>query len=94
MDMLDDWTKGRAAAKTPAEKSAYNVWDNLMTDVLPILRKALVFKWSWWKNPDCKYIDVRIDMRTGHCIIKNNKGERINPEDLAYQRSSNRSDVS
>jgi hypothetical protein len=83
--LLDDWAKARANAKTPEEKSRYNVWDDFKKDVLPVLKLALTGKWTWWKNQKCKYITVRIDMRDGGCIIKDNEGNRINPEDLASQ---------
>lgn len=29
----------------------------------------------WLKQPDCKYIDIRIDMRTGDFIVKNAQGD-------------------
>ena len=85
-DVIEEWSQGQANAKTPEEKTKYNVWDNFNKDVLPVLKAAQEGRWSWTKNFDCKYIEVRIDMRSGHCIIENRNGQRINPEDLASQK--------
>jgi len=74
-------------------KIKHNIWDSL-DDVLPIIARALQDKvgrkasgeyWTWVRNPKCKYIDLRIDMRDGGCLLTNRDGQRINPEDLAYQ---------
>lgn len=59
-------------------------WDHI-NDVLPVLVAAANGKWSWVENTECKYIELRIDMRDGGCIIKNRRGERITPEQLAKQ---------
>jgi len=89
MDILDQWEVGRKNAKTVEEKTKFNVWDNLIDHVVPIVELARRHKWFWFANPlreKVKYITVRIDMRTGHCIILDADGKRINPEDLAHQR--------
>lgn len=31
-------------------------------------------KWTWGNNMDCKYINIRIDMRDGGHIISNKEG--------------------
>lgn len=88
-DILDQWEVGRKTATTVQEKTKYNVWDSFFQDVVPIVKKAMEHRWFWFGNPlreKVKYINVRIDMRTGHCIITDNDGNRINPEDLAKQR--------
>jgi hypothetical protein len=61
-----------------------NIWDNI-EDVLPILQKMKNDEWDWSRNTRCKYIELRIDMRDGGCIITDRDRIRINPEDLAYQ---------
>lgn len=65
--------------------SKFNVWDRFMEDVLPVLEAASKRKWTWYRNDRCKYIEVRIDMRDGSCIIKDRHGNRITPEELARQ---------
>jgi putative alpha-1,2-mannosidase len=72
------------ATATVEQKSHYNVWDHIK-DVCAVLSMVSDGSWVWFRNTQCKYIDVRIDMRTGNCIIKNNDGNRINPSDLTYQ---------
>lgn len=42
-------------------------------------------KWSWARNWNCKYVNLRIDMRDGGFIITNDKGQRISLEHLKYQ---------
>lgn len=69
---------------TVKEKTERNIWDHL-SDVLPTLKAASRGEWSWGRNGQCKYVELRIDMRSGHCIIRDRDGKRINPEDLAYQ---------
>jgi len=66
------------------DKQANNIWDNI-DDVLPVIEAARDRKWKWVLNTACKYIELRVDMRDGGCIIKDRHGNRINPEDLAYQ---------
>lgn len=41
--------------------------------------------WSWAKNWDCKYINLRFDMRDGGFVMTNQKGERICLEQLKWQ---------
>jgi hypothetical protein len=41
--------------------------------------------WDWTKNFDCKYIDIRIDMRDGGFILRNREGKRIELKDLKHQ---------
>lgn len=85
-----EWEEGRARieanpeAATVTDKSRFNVWDNVAV-VFETIQNSLSGKWLWWRCPACKYIDVRIDMRSGNCIIRNNQGQRINPADLRYQ---------
>lgn len=78
------------------DKINSNRWDDFFRDVLPILdracRKPYDYSredyWSWASNSYCKYIDVRIDMRDGGCIIRGRDGAlRISPERLAWQYS-------
>ena len=69
---------------TLQEKIENNIWDRLF-EVLPTIEAAKNGKWSWLNNSRCKYIDLRIDMRTGHCILSDKDGTRINPEDFAKQ---------
>jgi hypothetical protein len=66
----------------------FRPWDSI-DDVIPVMKasmsKELPRKWSWVANSICKYIELRIDMRDGGCIIKNRRGERITPAELEYQ---------
>jgi hypothetical protein len=41
--------------------------------------------WHWVRNPDCKYIDIRIDMRDGGWVLLNRDRERISPDQLKHQ---------
>lgn len=77
--------KGRGA--TLQEKHDCNVWDDI-ADVLAVLKLIAAGRWCWTKNTRCKYIDVRIDMRSGACIIKDRDGKRILPQDLEHQHGT------
>lgn len=70
--------------QTLAQKVASNTWDNL-DDVIRIVRRMRAGTWAWMYNPDCKYLDLRVDMRDGGCLIRNRHGVRIDPTDLADQ---------
>jgi hypothetical protein len=71
---------------TTKEKEAINLWDHL-TDFLSVFALMKAGAWSWACNSECKYVELRIDMRDGGCIIKNKEGKRISPERLAWQYS-------
>lgn len=73
------------------EKIETNTWDHI-DDVLSVLDRALLphenpDRWSWSRNTECKYLDVRIDMRDGGCIIRDRHDKRIDPKQLAWQYS-------
>lgn len=72
-----------------ADKLKFNVWDSLQSvcaAVSAALTQAQAGDWVWWRNSNCKYVTIRIDMRSGHCILCDKDGERINPGDLLMQR--------
>ncbi len=66
------------------EKIATNTWDHI-SDFFRVLRRAESGQWHWFKNSKCKYVELRVDMRTGNCIIKDRDGNRIDPKDLEFQ---------
>lgn len=41
--------------------------------------------WTWAYNSQCKYVDVRVDMRDGHCILVDRHGNPIKLDDLERQ---------
>lgn len=41
--------------------------------------------WCWSKNWNCKYVNIRFDMRDGGFIMTNDKGKRINLDQLKWQ---------
>lgn len=49
------------------------------------ITELLKSEWCWTKNVKCKYIELRIDMRDGHCLIKDRNGTEISIRDLEYQ---------
>ena len=65
-------------------KEKENIWDSI-EDVADVITMSRKHEWSWALNPECKYINVRIDMRDGGCIISNDHKKRIDPKDLKYQ---------
>lgn len=71
------------------QKIATNTWDHI-DDVLPILEAARRGDWNWFNNWRHKYIEIRIDMRDGGCILKDRDGNRIEPADLHKQSGPGR----
>lgn len=59
-------------------------WDDI-SSFLKVLKDTKEKRWFWYLNTRCKYVDLRIDMRDGHCIMKDRHGVKITPEELAYQ---------
>ncbi len=47
--------------------------------------KSGVTAWSWARNWNCKYINLRFDMRDGGFVMTNDKGQRICLEQLMWQ---------
>ena len=74
----------QAVNKSLQEKIDMNIWDNL-NDFLKVFKRMKQRKWTWSLNPDCKYVDLRIDMRDGGCLIMNRGVKRIDPKDLEFQ---------
>ncbi len=77
-------TKHTPKTLTVEQKAAANIWDHL-DDALSVIAAARAGQWNWTENSACKYIELRIDMRDGGCLIRNREGQRINPGDLAHQ---------
>ena len=69
-----------------------NSWhDCALEELFPVIKETIEKsrnrEWTWARNWDCKYIDVRIDMRDGGAILRSRSG-RISPEQLKYQYKS------
>jgi len=56
-------------------------------EVLRTLRRMRRFGWSWGRNTRCKYIDIRIDMRSGLCYLMDRDGKFITLAQLQWQYS-------
>lgn len=41
--------------------------------------------WQWYLNNRCKYLNLRVDMRDGGCLIKDRHGKTITLEQLKAQ---------
>lgn len=74
----------REPSPAVAAKIAANQWDNI-NDVMPTIRAARAGKWAWFSNMRCKYIELRIDMRDGGCILRDRDRVRIDPSEFAHQ---------
>jgi hypothetical protein len=67
-----------------ARKIESNQWDHIQ-DFIRVLQGSRDGSWVWWKNSRCKYVNLRVDMRTGHCILMDRDGQRIDPTELEWQ---------
>jgi len=66
------------------DKKENNTWDSI-DDFNKVLKRMRAGKWIWYKNSQCKYVDLRVDMRDGGCIIMDRDHVRIDPKDLEKQ---------
>lgn len=66
------------------ERSQSNTWDNVR-DFIKVWQARVAGQWEWFANSRCKYVELRVDMRDGGCIIRDREGVRISPEELAQQ---------
>lgn len=66
------------------QKIETNTWDSI-DDFIAVLTSMRAEQWKWYANTRCKYVELRVDMRDGGCIIRDREGKRIDPKQLAYQ---------
>ena len=59
-----------------------------VSKVIEVVEKAKNRKWNWGFNSRCKYINIRIDMRDGHCLLFDRDDNPITLDDLNYQCST------
>jgi hypothetical protein len=71
------------------EKIKLNVWDHV-DDFLKVYEAMKREEWNWALNSRCKYVELRIDMRDGGCIIRDRDGNRIDPKELEHQYSESK----
>jgi len=75
------------------QKNKENIWDSI-DSFIAVLNKMRAGEWQWYLNTKCKYVDLRVDMRDGGCIIMIDDGTftgkkiRIDPSDLEFQYQS------
>lgn len=64
-------------------------FERLIEPLKVLIQKARTCEWMYIYNPNVhvKYIEIRIDMRSGDCIIKDNRGNVITLEQLQLQES-------
>lgn len=56
-----------------------------LKDVVGVVKESFDGQWTFTRNNQCKYINVRIDMRDGKCVLMNRFGDLISLKDLQYQ---------
>ena len=58
-------------------------FENWIGPVLAIITNKV--NWTWASNSRCKYINIRIDMRDGAAVIRDEDGNEISVKDLSRQ---------
>lgn len=71
-----------------------NVWEDgkdLQTVIDFIKKKANRSDgdWEWFRNGNCKYVQIRVDMRDGHFILLDRLAKRITFDELKFQCRAN-----
>lgn len=74
--------------KGEKERFGHNRWDKLQDVGEAVVDVIKDEKWIWVMNSRCKYVSMRIDMRSGHCILVDREGNRISIDQLKYQYKS------
>ena len=75
------------------EKIENNIWENNFDEVIAFIKEVTKSdfdfdsepKWNWMRNPRCKYVQLRIDMRDGGFVILDRDNQRITFDELKYQ---------
>lgn len=76
-----------------------NVWLENLDEVIAFIKAASAkpeytpegqeipgrIYWSWASNMNCKYIDLRFDMRDGAFVLRDREGNRISLKQLKWQ---------
>lgn len=77
------------------EQISENIWHDrqelqqIIDTILTLSdEKSETNEWCWAYNHNCKYVDIRIDMRDGGFIFMNQNRTRINLEQLKWQYKS------
>jgi hypothetical protein len=72
------------------EKIEHNFWEkpNTLQEIVDFIKENANrdSEWKWLWNSECKYIDLRIDMRDGGFTLSA-KGKRISLNQLKWQYS-------
>jgi len=58
---------------------------NIFKRVLDVIEKSINGKWNWLQSNNCKYITVRIDMRSGDFLLMDRDNKEIDIETLEHQ---------
>ena len=69
------------------DKIEHNIWDSV-DEFIKVLNDMREGKWIWIKNANLKYVNLRVDMRDGGCLIFDRNDKRIDPKNLAFQYDS------
>lgn len=52
---------------------------------LDVIKELVEGAWKWYYNTDCKYVDIRVDMRDGCAIMLDRYGRPIDFDQLRHQ---------
>lgn len=65
-----------------------NVWDDNLDEVIDFIKEATnpSADWDYLRNMNCKYIDIRIDMRGGDFILLDRNGTRVSLDMIKAQK--------
>ena len=53
-----------------------------LSEVIDVLNDP---EWEWWRNSNCKYLNIRLDMRDGKCLISDRNGKPLTVDKLREQ---------
>lgn len=61
--------------------------ETMFEKALRVIKEARTTNWLWFKHPNIhvKYINIRVDMRTGDCVVTDNQGKLFDINTLKEQ---------
>ena len=77
-------------SSTTQTPPAWHPFVAVFSAVGKVIADAREGKWFWFRHPNVhlKYINIRIDMRDGNCIVTDNTGQVISIDELFQQEST------
>lgn len=80
------WDGKRYVKLAPHETIRWKPLETVYAPLKALIDRARKCDWFYFRNsPSSKYINIRVDMRSGDCLVTDNAGHTISIEELNFQ---------